>query len=92
MTGDNARKVYGPANQSLGYTITGFVNGDTASVVSGSPTLSTSAIAASDVGTNPIVAAPDNLSASDCIFAYGNGTLSVTHAPLTMPVPSFEPT
>src|SRR5262249_22601811 len=69
VTANDASKVYGSANPTFGYTISGFVNGDNASAVSGSPSLTTSATAASDVGTYPIQASPGSLQAIDYVFA-----------------------
>ena len=45
VTANHASKVYGTANPSLADTVTGFVNGDTVSVVSGSASLNTTATA-----------------------------------------------
>jgi hypothetical protein len=53
VTADNKSKVYGQPNPPLTASYTGFVNGDTAAVVSGL-TLSTTATAASGVGAYPI--------------------------------------
>jgi hypothetical protein len=49
----------------LGATITGFVNGDTISLVSGAPALSTTANALSLLGTYPITVGPGTLSAEN---------------------------
>jgi hypothetical protein len=58
------------------------VNGDTASVVSGSPVLSTSATASSHVGSYAITAS--GAASSDYTIKYVTGTLLVTPAPLTI--------
>ena len=52
----NASRAYGLTNPTLTYTISGFVNGETATTggVTGTPALSTTAIASSSVGTYPI--------------------------------------
>ena len=54
VTPNNQSRPYNTANPVLTWTLTGFVNGDTASVVSGSPTLSTTATTTSPVGNYSI--------------------------------------
>jgi hypothetical protein len=75
---------YGAANPALTATITGFVNGDNASVVSGSPALGTSATVSSPVGSYMITAAQGSLSAANYDFVFANGTLTVNKATLTV--------
>lgn len=93
-----ATKQYGPALlPPLPYTPSGFVNGDTASILSGS--LATTALVSSPVGQYPIaigtVSAGSNYSLSLAV-----ATVSVTPAPLTVtannatnragaPIPNF---
>jgi hypothetical protein len=84
VTADNKSKTYGAANPTLTATITGFVNGDNASVVSGSPALSTSATASSPVGSYTITAAQGSLSAANYDFVFANGTLAINKATLTV--------
>jgi hypothetical protein len=84
VTADDATKVYGQANPAFTDTITGFVNGDNAGVVSGAASLSTTATAGSGVGSYTITAAPGTLSAANYTFAVADGTLTVTPAPLTV--------
>src|SRR5207253_2857349 len=93
VTANNASKVYGaanptpvyrPANPTLTDTITGFVNGDSAAVVSGAAALGTTATANSGVGGYAITAAQGSLSAANYSFAFASGTLSVTPALLTV--------
>src|SRR5205807_4631414 len=84
ITADNKSKVYGATNPTLTATITGYVNGDTASVVSGTPALSTGATPSSAVGTYPITAAQGTLGAANYTFTFVNGTLTVTPASLTV--------
>jgi len=85
VTANNQFKTYGSANPTLTDTITGFVNGDTLSVVTGAASLSTTATASSPVGSYPITAALGTLSAANYSFIFVNGTLSVTPAILTSP-------
>lgn len=84
VTADDKTKVYGQASPLLTHTITGFVNNDTTSVVSGSPILSTAATTSSGVGNYPITLAQGTLIAANYTFAFVNGSLSVTPAALTI--------
>src|SRR5262249_62049844 len=54
ISANNQSMTYGGNVPALTYQITGFVNGDTASVVSGTPTLGTSATSSSPVGNMAI--------------------------------------
>jgi uncharacterized protein (TIGR03437 family) len=81
---DDASRIYGAANPAFTYTITGFVNGDTASVVSGAPSLTTTAIASSPVGAYPISVSTSGLSAANYSFTASGGTLTVNKAALTI--------
>ena len=82
VAADDLEKLYGAALPSLTYTISGFVNGDSDSVVSGSPTLSTDATASSNVGDYVIAISAGTLSAANYSFSYQPGTLTITRAPL----------
>jgi len=84
VTADNKTIVYGAIVPALTDTIAGFVNGDTASVVTGTAILSTGATSASGVGTYPITVGPGTLSAANYTFALVSGNLSVTPATLTV--------
>ncbi|HWW23083.1 MAG TPA: Ig-like domain repeat protein [Edaphobacter sp.] len=84
VTASNASRVYGAANPTFTYTITGFVSGETQSVVSGSPSLTTTATTSSPVGTYTISAALGTLAATNYSFTFVNGTLTVTTAALTI--------
>jgi hypothetical protein len=86
VTATDATRPYGSANPPFGHTITGFQNGDDASVVSGSPELTTTATSGSDVGSYPITPAVGTLSASNYRFVYEPGTLSVTPKPVNVTV------
>jgi hypothetical protein len=78
VTANNASKTYGQPNPGFSDTITGFVNGDTSSVVSGSASLTTTATTTSPVGTYPITAALGSLSASNYTFTFAPGTLTIS--------------
>jgi hypothetical protein len=82
ITAQDKSKTYGDANPALTVSYSGFVNGDTAASLTTPPSVSTTATAASYVGTYPITAtgAVD----SDYTIGYVNGTLTVTKATLTV--------
>jgi hypothetical protein len=65
---------------TLTYTITGFVNGDTQSVVSGAPVLATTATRTSPPGVYPITISQGTLAAQNYTFTFVNGTLTLTIA------------
>jgi hypothetical protein len=78
ITADSKRKDRNAPNPTLTATISGFVNGDTASVVSGAPTLATTATTSSPPGTYPITGALGTLSATNYDFPnLVNGVLTV---------------
>jgi hypothetical protein len=80
----NATRVYGAENPAFSATYSGFVNGDTQTVLSGLPVLSTVAITTSPVGTYPVVAAAGTLAAANYSFSFASGTLTVTKADQTI--------
>jgi hypothetical protein len=84
VTAADKLKVYGAALPALTSSYSGFVNGETSSVVSGAPALGTSALASSPVGDYPITAALGSLTATNYTFAFINGQLTVTPATLTV--------
>lgn len=84
VTADNVTRTYGTANPALTVNYTGFVNGDTAAILSGTPSLSTAAVNTSPVGSYAITVSAGSLSAANYTFVFLNGTLSVTPATLTI--------
>ena len=94
VTANDASRPYGTADPAFTSTITGFVNGDTqASVVTGSPSLTTTATTISPAGTYPITAALGTLATNNnYIFAFINGTLTVTEATGASTTLSVSPT
>ena len=88
MTADDKNRAYGAANPTFTAAITGFVNGETIAVVSGSPTFSgtgPSSTATTTVGDYVITPAVGTLSATNYDFTpFVNGTLHVTQAHLTV--------
>jgi arylamine N-acetyltransferase len=82
ITADHKTKVYGDALPTLTASYAGFVNGDTAASLDTPATLTTTATAASAVGTYPITVS----GAADVNYtiSFVAGTLSVTPATLTI--------
>jgi hypothetical protein len=79
---DDKSRIYGGADPVLTSSISGFVNGESASVLSGSPALSTLAGPSSAAGTFPISIAAGTLSAANYSLSFVAGTLTVQRAPL----------
>jgi hypothetical protein len=84
VTADNQIRIYGDANPTLTYGITGYVNSETSSVVTGTPNISTSATQGSNVGSYTITSAANNLTATNYQFSYVNGSLTVNQRPITV--------
>jgi autotransporter-associated beta strand protein len=86
VTADNKTRVYGDSNPALSYTITGYVNSQdaTSASITGAPTISTTATAASNVNTYTITSVANNLAAANYEFTYTNGTLTVNRRPVTV--------
>ncbi len=80
VTANNASKAYNTANPVFTASYSGFVNGDTLTALSGTPSLTTTATLMSSVGTYPITAAAGSLSAANYSYNFVNGLLSVTPA------------
>jgi hypothetical protein len=78
VTANDASKTYGSPNPAFTASYSGFVNGEGTGVLSGSPSLTTTATTTSPVGTYPIVAAQGTLSAANYSFNFVNGTLTIT--------------
>jgi streptogramin lyase len=68
---------YGWRIPPLTYSLTGFVNGDTRSVLSGAPSETTTAMQGSPRGTYPITITQGTLSAANYTFTLVNGTLTI---------------
>jgi len=80
VTAQNASRPYNTANPTFTAAYSGFVNSDTSAVLSGAPSLSTSATTSSTAGSYPITAAIGTLKAANYSFSFVNGTLTVTQA------------
>ena len=81
VTANDLSRPQGEANPPLTYTFSGLVNGDTTSVVSGTPSLSTTATIVSPNGQYPIDIAAGTLSAANYDFTTADGTLTVDNNP-----------
>jgi hypothetical protein len=80
VTPNNQTIVAGSALPPLSATITGFVNGDTQAVVTGQPTLTTTAASTSPAGSYQITAALGTLSTANYAFTFKSGTITITPA------------
>jgi autotransporter-associated beta strand protein len=83
VTANNQTRPQGQANPLLTYTLTGFVNGDTSSVVSGAPNLSTTATINSPNGQYPITVAVGSFTAANYRVTTVNSILTIANTPAT---------
>lgn len=92
VTAQNRTKVFGAPNPALGYAITGYVNGQDSSVVTGEPALSTTATTSSDAGTYPISVTAGTLAvpSNNYYFTYAAGTLTVSPKPVAVTVSGVQ--
>jgi sugar lactone lactonase YvrE len=84
VTADGNTMTYGGTLPTLTASYSGFVNGDTAAVLTGTPSLTTAATSSSSAGNYAITAAQGTLTAANYTFTYVNGTLTVNKASLTV--------
>jgi hypothetical protein len=75
---ENKTKVYSQPNPVLTSVITGYVLGDNATKISGTPGLSTTAVQNSDVNTYPIAVNISGLTSDYYYFTAIEGTLTIT--------------
>jgi hypothetical protein len=79
VTANNATRAYGLANPTLTVSYSGFANGDTvATAVTGSPSVTTTAVATSLPGSYPIAASLGTLASAKYTLSFVNGTLTVS--------------
>ena len=78
VTANPASRVFDAVDPAFSYTITGFVNNDNASVVSGAPVITSSDVRTSPAGSYPTTVALGTLSAANYVFSLVGGTLMVT--------------
>jgi hypothetical protein len=92
LTADDQSRLFGHANPPLSYELTGFVGGETASVVSGTASCSTTATASSPAGDYPITCTAGSLSAPGYVFeTFVAGTLAVAYSTPCSTGPSSGP-
>ncbi len=84
VTADAKTKTYGDALPPLTASYAGFVLGESASVINGTPGLTTTGSSSSSVGSYPITVALGSLTAANYTFHLVDGTLKITAAPLTV--------
>ena len=84
VTAKSTTKAYGAALPTFTDTVTGFVAGDHATVVTGTASCTTLASSSSPVGTYKINCTKGSLSAHNYTFTFKSGTLKVTPATLTV--------
>ncbi len=82
VTADAKTITYGSVVPAFTFSYTGFVNGETASVLTATPIASTTVTATSPAGTYPIVAS--GAAAANYTITYADGTLTVSKAALTI--------
>jgi hypothetical protein len=80
VTANNQSMIFGGPVPAFTYTPSGFVGADTATVLTGSPQLSTTAISASPTGSYPIIVTAGTLEAANYTFSFVNGTLTIAPA------------
>ena len=88
VSAQNASRPYGTDNPAFVPLYSGFVNGETAAVLTGSPDLTTTADINSPAGSYPITASAGTLAAADYSFTFGSGTLAIDLASQTI---TFNP-
>ncbi len=87
VTATSLAKFAGNANPTLTYTVTGFVNGETSAVLTGAPTLSTTATQSSPVGSYPITISQGTLAApSYYTMTFVNGAMQIYTPPPSLSV------
>jgi hypothetical protein len=90
VTANGASRSYGAANPVFTANFNGFVNGDAASAITGSPSFTTTAIPRSAPGIYTITVALGSLAAANYTFRFVPGTLTVTKAQLTVSATSVS--
>lgn len=92
VTADDKSRPVGATNPTFTVTYSGFVGGDSqASVISGSPSIATTATAASPVGSYPITVSPGTLAATNYSLVFSNGVLTIFAGPSSAPIITSQP-
>jgi hypothetical protein len=81
VSANNKSRTYGLPNPPLTVSYSGFVNSEGTNVLTGTPSLNTSATTNSLPGTYTIIAGAGTLNATNYNFAFFNGTLTVVALP-----------
>jgi mucin-19 len=84
VSANNQSRAYGGANPALSYSLSGFVSGESASVISGAASCATTATPTSPVGSYPITCTQGSLASSNYAFSFAAGKLTVLPATLTI--------
>jgi hypothetical protein len=87
-TASDKSRMYGSSNPSFDLSYSGFVNGETSSVIITAPVASTSASVTSNVGTYPITVSGG--AAANYSFNYSPGTLTIVPANQTIIFDPFQ--
>ena len=90
VTATNAKVDYNEPLPQLGYTESGFVNGDNASVLTGTADVTTKATEGSLPGNYVIAITQGSLTAANYSFLFKNGTLTILSAGIAA-TPVFSP-
>ena len=95
LTANSTSRAFDQPNPTFGYTLTGFVNGDPSSVVSGSPVILSFSMPLSPVSGSPytIGIIQSTLSAANYIFSPVPGSLTINKAAQTItfyPLPTLS--
>lgn len=81
ITAQNASRQQGQANPTFSVSYSGFISGESQSVLSGTLLVSSTANASSPAGTYPIV--PSGVTSTNYAITFVNGTLTVQPKPIT---------
>jgi len=84
ITSANASMTYRGSLPAFGYTPSGFLGSDNASVITGTVTHSTTGSSTSNAGTYTITPSISGLSATNYTFSASNGTLIINKAVITI--------
>ncbi len=84
VTASPVSSSYGAAIPALPYIVNGFVDGDPATVVSGTPNVTTTATSSSALGQYPITVALGSLTAVNYNFSFTGAQLTIGKAMLTV--------
>jgi M6 family metalloprotease-like protein/uncharacterized repeat protein (TIGR02543 family) len=90
VTAANATRSYATANPMFTAIYNGFVNGDTAAILFGTPTLSSGATTTTPVSSYPVTITANNLSAANYTMTFVAGTLDITKATATVSLGSLS--